>query len=41
MGEKFTEEQLQKGLEKKIEKDPTEATLKSIEEILQGKFVNE
>jgi len=40
-GEKFTEDQLQKGLEKKIEKDPTEATLKSIEEILQGKFVNE
>lgn len=40
-GEKFTEEQMQKGLEKNIEKDPTEVTLKSIEKILQGKFVNE
>jgi len=40
-GEKFTEDQLQKGLEGKIEKDPTDATLKSIEKILQGKFVNE
>lgn len=40
-GEKFTEEQLQKGLENKIEKDPTDETLKSIEKLLQGKFVNE
>lgn len=40
-GEKFTEEQMQKGLENKVEKDPTDKTLKSIEKILQGKFVNE
>lgn len=40
-GGKFTEEQLQKGLESKIEKDPSMKTLESIEKILQGKFVSE
>lgn len=38
---RFTEAQMQAGLEKKIEKDPTQETLKRIESILQGKFVNE
>ena len=37
----FTEAQLQAGLEKRIEKDPTDKTLKDIKNILQGKFVNE
>ena len=40
-GGKFTEEQLQKGLESKIERDPSTKTLESIEKILQGKFVSE
>ena len=40
-GGKFTEDQLKGGLENKIEKDSTDETLKSIEKILQGKFINE
>ncbi len=38
---RFTEAQMQAGLEKRIEKDPTQKTLKRIETILEGKFVNE
>ena len=38
---RFTEAQMQAGLEKRIEKDPTQKTLKRIESILEGKFVNE
>ena len=38
---RFTEAQMQAGLEKKIEKDPTEKTLNDIKLILEGKFVNE
>lgn len=40
-GGTFTEDQLQAGLEKKIESDPTQKTLENIEQILEGKFVNE
>lgn len=40
-GEKFTEAQLQQGLEKQIEKDPSLQTLENIEKILQGRLVNE
>jgi len=40
-GGKFTEEQLQQGLEKQIEKDPSLQTLENIEKILQGRLVNE
>lgn len=40
-GGRFTEEQLQAGLEKQVESDPSQKTLESIEKILEGKFVNE
>ena len=40
-GGKFTEEQLQQGLEKQIEKDPSLQTLENIEKIFQGRLVNE
>ena len=38
---RFTEAQMQAGLEKRIEKDPTQKTLNEIKSILEGKFVNE
>ena len=40
-GEKFTEEQIQAGLQKQIDKDPTEALLEKINETLEGKFVSQ
>ena len=40
-GEKFTEEQMQSGLQKQIDKDPTEALLEKINQTLEGKFVSQ
>lgn len=40
-GGRFTEEQLQKGLEGKIEKDSSEELLKKINKTLEGKFISQ
>ena len=40
-GEKFSEEQMQAGLQKQIDKDPTEALLEKINATLEGKFVSQ
>lgn len=40
-GEKFTEEQMQAGLQKQIDKDPSEALLEKINATLEGKFVSQ
>jgi hypothetical protein len=40
-GEKFTEAQMQAGLQKQIDKDPTEALLEKINATLEGKFVSQ
>jgi hypothetical protein len=40
-GEKFTEEQMQVGLQNQIDKDPSEALLEKINATLEGKFVSQ
>ena len=40
-GRKFTEEEMQAGLQKQIDKDPTEALLEKINQTLEGKFVSQ
>ena len=40
-GEKFTEKQMQAGLQNKIDKDPSEALLEKINQTLEGKFVSQ
>jgi len=40
-GRKFTEEEMQAGLQKQIDKDPTEALLEKINATLEGKFVSQ
>jgi len=40
-GEVFSEEELQKGLQKQLDKDPTEKLLERINQTLEGKFVNQ
>jgi len=40
-GRKFTEAEMQAGLQKKIDKDPSEALLEKINSTLEGKFVSQ
>jgi len=40
-GRKFTEEEMQAGLQKQIDKDPSEALLEKINQTLEGKFVSQ
>jgi len=40
-GKVFSEEEMQKGLQKQIDKDPTESLLEKINQTLEGKFVSQ